>query len=281
MRAVLFPCLLLACLACDSEPNQPERFDPNLDQLVTTELWKASNRGRTVFRDDGFFAIPESVRRVWIDVGAYKLTVTKKALSRSRDLAIIAIEPMSEHWNTWPKNPRVIGVPVAISLQRGMLEFNVNAADGTNSLLETRPGSLLADSAMRTVETRRVPGVRLEDVLERIPRDLPIDFLKTDIQGMDLQALKSAGPHLRRVKRVQTEIINAALYEKADPESMSSEQEFHDYMKSMGFSLVGETPTPNRAWLDAFYVNDRWDRQALMKRLGRGMSWPGRPTESR
>jgi len=282
MRAHLFSFLLIASLACDGSSNQPVRFDPSLDQLVTSEQWKASNSGRNVFREDGFFAIPEGVERVWIDLGAYKLTVTGEALSRNDDLAIIAIEPMFEHWETWPKNPRLIGVPAAISLERGMLEFNANEADGTNSLLETKPGTRFADNVMRTVEVRSVPSVRLEDVLERIPRDLPIDFLKTDIQGMDLQALKSAGAQLQRVKRVQTEIINSALYEKSGPESMSTEQEFLDYMKSMGFSLVGESPTPNREWLDAFYANDRWDRQVLMKKLGRGnafagLAWPGSP----
>ena len=112
---------------------------------------------------------------------------------------------------------------------------------------------------MKTVEVRRVPGVRLEDVFERIPRDLAIEFLKTDIQGLDLQALKSAGAHLRRVKEVRTEIINSPLYEPSGPESMSSEQEFHEYMRSMGFTLVREEPTPNREWLDAYYLNEHWD----------------------
>ncbi len=292
MRPLILSCLLFACVACDSRPQ----FESNLDQVVAADLWNASNRGRTVFRGDGFFAIPDTVRRVWIDIGAYKLTMSKHALSSNSDIAVIAIEPMSEHWKTWPDNPRLIGVPVAISLQRGLLELNVNEADGTNSLLKTAPQGELEDAAerppshlsteflkavadkMRTLEVRSVPGVRLEDVIERIPPHLTIEFLKIDIQGLDLQALKSASHHLHRVKRVQAEIMNVDLYEKDGTESMSSEQEFLDYMESMGFSLVGEAPTtPGREWLDAFYANDRFDRKALMHTLGPGVPWPGRP----
>jgi len=300
MRPLIISCLLFACAACDSGPGPGEKFQSNLDQVVAADLWNASNRGRTVFRDDGFFAIPDTVQRVWIDLGAYKLTVSKHALSANGDMAVIAIEPMSEHWTLWPDNPRLIGVPVAISLQRGLLELNVNEADGTNSLLQTVPGEQLDEETerppshlsaefikgiadkMRTLEVRSVPGVRLEDVIERIPPHLSIEFLKIDIQGLDLQALKSAGQHLRRVKRVQAEIMNLGLYEKDGAESMSSEQEFLDYMESMGFSLVGETPTtPGREWLDAFYANDRWDKKELMKPLGRGVWWPGLPPKPR
>lgn len=274
MRTPLLSCcLILALLGCDSPPAT-QNFDPTIRQLVTEEQWKASNHNRTVFREDGFFSIPEGVKRVWIDVGAYKLRVTRRAMRDNPDLAIIAIEPMHEHWQGWPDNPRVIGVPVAISLERGMLEFNLNETDGTNSLLKTKKGGVF-EAVMVTVDTRQVPGVRLEDVIERIPEDVTIGFVKTDIQGMDLQALKSAGERLRRVERVQTEIVNLAMYEKSGPESMSSEKEFFDHMTSMGFSLVGELSTPNREWLDAFYVNDSGDKQRLLERLGPGVEWPG------
>ena len=151
----------------------------------------------------------------------------------------------------------------------------MNESDGTNSLLKTRAGSLFEKTGQKTIEVRKVPAVRLEDVLERIPAHLSIEFLKTDIQGLDLQALKSAGDQILRVKRIQTEIMNTALYEKASAESMSSEQEFQSYMKSRGFTLVGEKVTPNREWLDAFYANDRWDQESLLGRLGPGVYWPG------
>ena len=122
-----------------------------------------------------------------------------------------------------------------------------------------------------------MPAVRLEDVLERIPAHIAVEFLKTHIQGLDLQALKSAGDQILRVKRIQTEIMNTALYGKSGAESMSSEEEFQRYLSGRGFTLVGEKVTPNREWLDAYYANDRWDQASLLGRLGTGVYWPGSP----
>ena len=275
MKSLLIVLLALMAVSCQMSGASPADFAPELIEMVSDEQWSQSNQGREPIRKDGFFDFPRNIRRVWVDVGAYKLRVSKGALAADPDLAVVAIEPVAEHWKTWPNDPRVIGVPVAISLERGVLELNMNESDGTNSLLKTQPGSLFENSGQRTVEVRRVPAVLLEDVLERIPAHISVEFLKTDIQGLDLQALKSAGDQILRVKRIQTEIMNTALYEKTGSESMSSEQEFQDYLGGRGFTLVGEKVTPNREWLDAFYANDRWDRSSLLGRLAPGVFWPG------
>ena len=226
-----------------------------LRSAVSDDLWKAANRGRVPFGADGSFAFPSTVERVVVDVGAYKLRRTRHFLREDPGVGIVAVEPLSEPWAEWPKSRRVIGVPAAVSLSRGELEFNVNEKDVTSSLLDTTDGSLLSTE---TVEVRRVPGVRLEDVLERIPSELPIIFLKTDVQGMDLAVLMSAGEQLRRVREVHSEIINDPSYEPDGLGSMSSEEEFTDYMASMGFSVAKEIPAPERWIVDVFYQNDSW-----------------------
>jgi len=190
MKRFLIFLLAVLGVACQRSNVPPAEFGPELTEMVTAEQWSESNRGRQPLREDGFFAFPRNVSRVWVDVGAYKLRVSKGALSLDPDLAVIAIEPVAEHWKTWPNDPRVIGVPVAISLERGVLELNMNELDGTNSLLKTQPGSLFEKTSQRTVSVRRVPAVRLEDVLERIPAHIAVEFLKTDIQGLDLQAIR-------------------------------------------------------------------------------------------
>ena len=237
-------------------PNgNASQFDATLTDSVPQELWSASNPGRTPLGADGFWSFPPQVKKVVVDVGAYKLRRTEHYLKRHRDVGLVAVEPMAAPWADWPDDPRIIGVPVAISLERGTLSFNINEKDVTSSLLETTDESLLSSD---TVEVRQVPGVRLEDVLERIPTNLPIIFLKTDVQGMDLAALMSAGEQLRRVKEVHTEIINDPSYKKGGKGSMSSEEEFHSYMASMGFSPYREIPAPERWVVDVFYRNDSW-----------------------
>ena len=51
-----------------------------------------------------------------------------------------------------------------------------------------------------------MPGVTLRTVLRWLPAGSEVDFLKSDIQGMDLQALRSAGDQLGRLRRVQMEV---------------------------------------------------------------------------
>lgn len=238
------------CGAC-TQSSEPA---PRLDTLIPAELWKAANHGRLPLGSDGYFRFPQKVARVVVDVGAYKLKVTSRYL-REPDVGIVAVEPMREPWATWPNRPRIIGVPAAIDLEPGMLEFNVNAADVTSSLLETAPDATLSSD---TIEVRRVPGVTLEDVLARIPPDMEIPLLKTDTQGTDLAVLMSAGDQLRRVHEVLTEIVFDPSYEREGPGTMSTEREFDDFMKSMGFRRVpkGNEEEYRRWFLNATYVND-------------------------
>jgi len=91
-----------------------------------------------------------------------------------------------------------------------------------------RRRSLQAHGVQRSPQTR--PGPRSDCDLHMNEADGTNSLLKTDIQGLDLKALKSAGDPILRVKRIQTEIMNTALYEKTSAESMSSEQEFQSYL---------------------------------------------------
>jgi FkbM family methyltransferase len=217
-------------------------------------LLKDANRGREIIRPDGFIALPKRVRRVWVDVGAHHLETTRGEL-RYDDVAVIAIEPLKEAWSHWPDSDRVIGIPAAIFVDRGSMDFHVNAEDATSSLLESadlaRTGSLT-----RTVEVRKVPVIRLEDVLEAVPRNIAIAYVKTDVQGVDLEVLQSAGDALKRVERVRAEVTNLGAYRKLGGQGMATETEMRTYLRKMGFDLVGEDAVQaERDWLDQIYLN--------------------------
>jgi FkbM family methyltransferase len=253
-RRALALALLLA--ACSTQPRSNPRPTFDVDKIVPRELLRQANHGREVVGTDGRFVIPRGVRRAWIDVGAYLMETTHDELETHDDVALVAIEPLAECWKVWPDNPRLVALPVAISLERGWLDFNVNAAKGTSSLLKSIKGNSVA--LTRTVEVRKVPVVRLEDVLDRIPPEVDVEFVKTDVQGLDLQVLKSAGEALRRVKRVRAEVINEAIYEGIGELRPGTEAEFVAYMASKGFQFVGDDEVSlHRAWLDKQFVNGR------------------------
>lgn len=227
-----------------------------LAQHIPAELRAAANRGREILRPDGFLALPKGVRRVWVDVGAHHLETTKAEL-RYPDVAVIAIEPLKEAWAHWPDSDRVIGIPVAIYLDHGTMDFHVNALDDTSSLLEST-GDDRTGALTKTVEVRKVPVIRLEDVLNAVPEGIAIAYVKTDVQGVDLQVLQSAGESLRRVERVRSEVTNLGAYKKLDGKGMASESEMKTYLQKMGFDLIGEDGVQaDRGWLDQIYLNRR------------------------
>jgi FkbM family methyltransferase len=234
-------------------PPGPARAQ-TLAQYIPAALRASANRGREILRPDGLLALPKGVRRVWVDVGAHHLETTKGEL-RYPDVAVIAIEPLKEAWSYWPDSDRVIGIPVAIYLEHGAMDFHVNALDDTSSLLEST-GDDRTGAFTKTVEVRKVPVIRLEDVLNAVPDGVEIAYVKTDVQGVDLQVLQSAGESLRRVERIRSEITNLPAYRKLEGQGMATETEMKTYLRKVGFDLVGEEGVqPDRGWLDQIYLN--------------------------
>jgi FkbM family methyltransferase len=253
----VFALAAAAAAACApaARSDRPEPPGGELARLVPPALLRSANRGREVLRADGSFVVPAGVRRVWIDVGAHHLETTRGELLRYPDLLLLAIEPLAECWDVWPPNERLIGLPAAVYLERGTMDFHVNADDATSSLAASVPGSRVA-ALTRTREVRRVPVVRLEDVLAAIPPELPVGYLKTDVQGVDLQVLQSAGPALARVYRVAAEVIRESIYEGVGGRPPTTEAEMVAFMASRGFRLVDEGADAG-GWADKAFLNVR------------------------
>jgi FkbM family methyltransferase len=244
--------LAVSALGCTS---RAATFD--VRDVVPDELLRQANHGRTILGEDGRFVLPPRVRRVWIDVGAHHLETTREALD-DRELALIAVEPLEQCWTRWPDEARLLALPVALSTERGWLDFHVNKNDATSSLLKTVDGNVAGDLT-RTVETRKVPVLRLADVLTRIPDGIDVEYLKTDVQGHDLQVLRSADEHIRRVGRIRVEVINTVIYEGRGEWKPGTGDEFVRYLSSRGFEFESDSSVrgqwPWRLWLDKTFVN--------------------------
>gem|GEM_PF-1721157 len=262
LALALILALAVAGIGCSSneEGDPASRFHPGLTELVSPELLASANRGREVLKPDGTFAFPKGVERVWIDVGAHHLETTRKGFLAERSVGMIGVEPIIGAFEHWPNTARLIGLPIALSYERGEMDFHINVHELGSSLLETVPNKELplADLANKTVEIRKVPVLRLEDVMERIPADLPIEYLKVDVQGLDLQVLKSAGDHIRRVEKIRTEVTNSEFYKGEGENRRGTEAEFDEYLVSHGFRFQREFGIgPGRAWVDKIYLNTR------------------------
>ncbi len=171
-------------------------------------------------------------------------------------MGIIAVEPLAECWRKWPGGDWLVALPVALFLERGAMDFHVNAAEATSSLEISQKTSEDIDRLTRTVEVRSVPVLRLEDVLSAIPDRLDIEYLKVDVQGVDLQVVKSGGEQLRRVGRVRVEVERLPVYQGANGDRPGTEQETIDYMTRMGFKFDRDLNVHEKGyWLDKEFVN--------------------------
>jgi len=83
-----------------------------------------------------------------------------------------------------------------------------------------------------------VPVIPLQDLLDSIPTDLEIEFLKTDTQGFDLSVLKSASREaIRRIARIQSETYSATNERYAAVNNRLIE-DWIPFMTEMGFELT-------------------------------------------
>jgi FkbM family methyltransferase len=98
---------------------------------------------------------------------------------------------------------RGLMLPFAVGPTEGMLSLRVSDTDGCSSLLNLTGARR---GCNRAQELRRVPAVTLHTVLGWLPEGADVDFLKVDIQGMDVPAILSAGDRLRSIRRMQFEV---------------------------------------------------------------------------
>jgi len=109
----------------------------------------------------------------------------------------------------------------ALSKEKWATEMNVTSAFG--------PGPAGFDF---------VPVIPLQDLLDSIPTDLEIEFLKTDTQGFDLSVLKSASREaIRRVTRIQSETYSAGNQRYAAQNNRLVE-DWIPFMAEMGYELT-------------------------------------------
>jgi FkbM family methyltransferase len=111
--------------------------------------------------------------------------------------------------------------------------FHLNAPDATSSLLPFNTAltrQLVHLSQLHTMHTEQVATRTLDEVLVD---GVTVDFLKLDIQGFELPALRHAGAVLARTNVVHCEVSFAELYEGQDLFA-----EVEQLLRSHGFDFI-------------------------------------------
>lgn len=130
--------------------------------------------------------------------------------------------------------PRDISLEVGVATQRGVLDyyvFNEPALNGfSKELSETRNTS---DAPYHIKEVIQVQVVPLREIMRQYAGGRKIDFMSVDVEGLDLDVLKSNDWEKYRPKIVLAEVLGKDLDEL-------NQGPVAQYMKSQGYSIFAK-----------------------------------------
>ncbi len=128
-----------------------------------------------------------------------------------------------------------------------VVKFNITNNVQSSSLLEL--GTHKVEHPHIFVEkTIQVRTRRLDTIINESKVDMTqYDFLNLDIQGVELNAIKSLGIYLDQIKYIYTEVNKAQLYD-----GCNLVDDMTNFLSSKGFKLITISWT-QYGWGDAFY----------------------------
>lgn len=130
---------------------------------------------------------------------------------------------------------RDINLEIPVSNEKKILKyyvFNEPALNGfSKELSENRDGE---DTQFKVIKTLQLETSRLDEILEKyVPKNQKISFLSIDVEGLDLEVLKSNNWLTYRPQYILVEIYNIEL-------ERLHECEIYNFLKSKNYKLVSK-----------------------------------------
>jgi len=202
-----------------------------------------------------------------VDGGAYHGSATKRLLELFLGISVHAFEPQEETRQlleqTFAGSKQVKVYCQALSDTTGTSHLHVNAQPYTSSLLASNDPATITPRLVREI------SVTTLDDWAASKNVSSVDFIKLDLQGHELAALKGA-------KRLLEKGVRVVLAEVNFRSRYNGSCMFHDvsgYLSSLGFRLYRLyeiIPDPDGAWrqADALFVrNEAGDASAIIPQL--------------
>eukprot|EP00927_Polykrikos_kofoidii_P047764 TRINITY_DN42044_c0_g1_i1.p1 TRINITY_DN42044_c0_g1~~TRINITY_DN42044_c0_g1_i1.p1 ORF type:complete len:728 (-),score=84.54 TRINITY_DN42044_c0_g1_i1:38-2221(-) len=171
------------------------------------------------------FQLPIGIGAVVVDVGASTMSRLASLVASDRSLLLVAVEPDAVSADRLLTQLRCAGIPPR---QRWLVRAAIGPGSLGASATFYRAGSPLCssllspnreasggsfDDLLNSIHARRcsttvaedtVPVLSLAELLRRLP--VPVQHLKIDAQGADLEVLRSGDSELHRVREVAIEV---------------------------------------------------------------------------
>ena len=228
----------------------PDLLETNLTHNQVSEAWVKRLRSHAPIQ-------------TVVDVGANIGGTARLFRAGFPECTVYAFEPSTDTFaklrDATSHDARIRLFQEAVGAENGTVSLNVNAFDGTNSVLPNTeqigryaPAALCAPS-----HTERVPLVRLDTFCQRegIPT---IDLLKVDVQGFERDVLEGAGDmlHPSRIRGLFLELLFVPAYQgQTWADDVMAFARARGY-RLFGFTNVGYDEVNGWKWADAMFVGE-------------------------
>jgi len=158
---------------------------------------------------------------------------------------IVSIEPVREVFDrlcaTAANDAEWTTLNLGCGSVEELREIHVFTEDLHSSFLSPAPNLAVIDS-QAVVRTQTINVKRLDSLFDELLEGIenPRVFLKTDVQGLDLEVLKGTGQGISKVEAIQSEMAVIPLYAGV-PDYL----EFLSYCRRIGFEPTGFFPVLN------------------------------------
>jgi FkbM family methyltransferase len=220
-------------------------------------------------------------RAVIIDVGANEGAFVLEILDKNPNVFVLAIEPIPELCAQIRAKALEIGrstdvevLTCAVDMQERQAEFNVavHADQGVSSLLNLSDSEIQKDDYWKTRSDLyfdkkiQVQVRRLDNILSELGIS-HVSFVKIDVQGLDVQVLRSMGEYLSRVDCGMLEITSTLGKRLYEGEEYDLRRALND-LEVMGFEVYSIKPNdPASNEFNIFFCRKGVDYKQLEQTL--------------
>lgn len=173
-----------------------------------------------------------------LDVGASAGVYARQLRKLGFGGRIVSFEPLSDAFAELERaaaaDPHWECKRLALGSKDGSAEINIAGNSTSSSLLAMEQRHLESAPYAAYVGKEEIPIARLDSVWSELGADGERVYLKLDVQGLELEALKGAERSLPSVSGIQAELSLVPLYEDSP-----SYLELIEYLGSRGFRLAG------------------------------------------
>jgi len=133
------------------------------------------------------------------------------------------------------KRRRDVSLNVGVADESGILDFYVMSSKTLNTFSKDEAENT-EDSNVRIENTLKIPVITINEILEEYFPDEAPDFLSVDVEGMDLEIIKSMD-----IRRWRPKIICAETLSYSASTGGEKLSEIHDYLNTHGYRVYADT----------------------------------------